>query len=125
MNYYILKGRKTVKAKSLQEACNWYENFDQRQIASTVIHDIRVSTVFLMMDHRLFGDGPPVLFETMVFSQEDAGVDIGDWTQRYCTYEAAVTGHNQVVEEVRAMIANSIKIAQTIGTSPTIPEPKP
>jgi hypothetical protein len=55
---------------------------------------IRVSTVFLGLDHS-FGNGPPVLWETMVF-----GAD-GDeqHCERYTSFEAAVTGHERNVEK--------------------------
>jgi hypothetical protein len=38
-------------------------------VKQDVIEDgnIGISTVFLGLDHRHFGDGPPLLFETMVF----------------------------------------------------------
>jgi len=56
----------------------------------------RVSTVFLGLDHRWGDEGPPILFETMVFSGE--GFDEQDM-DRYCTYQEAVDGHWAMVEK--------------------------
>jgi hypothetical protein len=46
-----------------------------------------VSTVFLGIDHN-FGNGPPLLFETMVFGGEYDG-----YCKRYSTWEEAEGGH--------------------------------
>ena len=56
-----------------------------------------VSTVFLGIDHN-FGEGKPLLFETMVF-----GGKLDEETERYSTWEEAVEGHNHMVEKVNAM----------------------
>ena len=56
-----------------------------------------VSTVWLGHDHG-FGQGPPVIFETMVF-----GVDGWEGYQdRYCTEAEALAGHVQVLAAVIA-----------------------
>lgn len=52
--------------------------------------ELRVSTVFIGLDHG-FGDGPPLLFETMVFGDDD------DRTRRYSTWDQAADGHIEVV----------------------------
>jgi hypothetical protein len=49
--------------------------------------DIRVSTVFLGLNHQ-YGDGPPLIFETMIFGGEH---DEGQW--RYSTEAEALVGH--------------------------------
>lgn len=56
---------------------------------------IRVSTVFLGVDHGLISDASPILFETMWFT--DYG---GQGQQRYCTWDEAVAGHAEVVAAV-------------------------
>lgn len=49
----------------------------------------RVSTVFLGIDHRCaYLDGPPVLYESMVFRD---GEDCDQ--ERYCTRAEALVGH--------------------------------
>ena len=54
--------------------------------------DIRVSTVFLGLDHG-FGAEEPVLFETMIF-----GGEYDEYCERYCTWDEAVEGHAKAVE---------------------------
>ena len=63
-------------------------------------HEIRVSTVFLVLDHS-HGDGDPVLYETMLFVD---GNSIDNATQRYCTKDEAIQGHNDVVKVVNDAI---------------------
>lgn len=55
-----------------------------------------VSTVWLGIDHSFSLDGPPVIFETMVF-----GGLLDMETHRYTTREYALIGHRAVVELVR------------------------
>jgi hypothetical protein len=68
------------------------------QVAYDVIGDRPdcISTVFLGRDHS-FGDGPPMVFETMLFTDDDRN----DFTWRYSTWDEAVAGHRAVVEAVR------------------------
>lgn len=62
---------------------------------------IEVSTVFLGLNHRHFGDGPPLLFETMVFglTMED-----GDMQWRYSTWDDAEAGHKATVRKVKRIL---------------------
>lgn len=55
-----------------------------------------ISTVWLGLDHS-FGDGPPLIFETMVFpSNGDLSEEDMD---RYSTREEALVGHQRMVEK--------------------------
>lgn len=73
-NYYILQPDHSVKAVPLMEWAQWFENassssenFQARNVAQTTLPwDIKISTVFLGMNYR-FGEGPPLIFETMIF----------------------------------------------------------
>lgn len=72
----------------------------ERHIALDEIAGIRVSTIFLGIDHgfSFFNEeAKPVLFETMVFA--------GDWSEeemrRYCTYEEAEAGHKEIVANIK------------------------
>lgn len=60
------------------------------------VGDARVSTVFLGLDHG-WGEGPPVLYETMVF-----GGPLDGECERYCTRAEAVAGHALMVARVVA-----------------------
>lgn len=63
------------------------KNFWAR-VDETVIGDVRVSTVFLGLNHR-WGPGPPLLFETMLFSEKR---DV-DWQERCSTWDEALAMH--------------------------------
>lgn len=71
---------------------------EQRHVAQTHLStDIRVSTVFLGINHGFFGDGPPIIFETMVF-----GGPLDGEQQRYTTLREAHDGHDAMVASVKA-----------------------
>lgn len=64
----------------------WFEAND-RQVAFDEIGGVRLSTVFLGLDHNFCPEGPPLLFETMTFG--------GGWEvcERYATWDEAEAGH--------------------------------
>jgi len=72
----------------------WFEN-NGRHIGCDNIGDIRISTVFLGIDHS-FDDGPPVLWETMIF-----GGKHDQYQERYRSREDAIAGHARSVFMVR------------------------
>ncbi len=53
--------------------------------------DVEVSTVWIGIDMN-FGDGPPLIFETMVF-----GGEYDQRMRRYTTREEAYAGHEEIV----------------------------
>lgn len=59
---------------------------------TSVGKDVQVSTVFLGLDHG-YGEGPPILFETLVF-----GGPLDQSGDRYCTWEEAEAGHERWVK---------------------------
>ena len=66
-----------------------------RKVASTRIGPIEVSTVFLGIDHQ-FGDGPPMLFETMTFGDDDER----QVCLRCSTRAEAIAQHTKVVQYI-------------------------
>jgi len=66
---YILGPDKIPVAEpDLYKWAQWFQcNDDARVVARDQIGESRVSTVFLGLDHNFMGDGPPILWETMVF----------------------------------------------------------
>ena len=72
-----------------------YPKDGRTRVGSDTINDVTVSTVFLAVDHQ-YGDGPPVLFETIIFGGEH---NEEQW--RYCTWEEAEKGHQVACELVR------------------------
>ena len=58
-----------------------------------------VSTVFVGRDQRYVGDGPPLLWETVVF---DVGTDPTSEidSERYASQAEACAGHDRIVAEL-------------------------
>jgi hypothetical protein len=75
-------------------------------VANDLIGEVRVSTVWLGLDHN-WGPGPPLIFETMVFG---GTMDEDQW--RYPTEAVALAGHDQVVAMVKRaeeQLANAVE----------------
>lgn len=96
MRYYILDGH---EPKAVNSYLDW-DSFENVHVSKTEIGDISVSTVFLGVDHS-FGEGSPVLFETMIFGGEHDG-----YQERYCTWDEAEAGHARAVELVNSTQKN-------------------
>lgn len=94
MTNYILKDGVPVLEPDILKWAQWFETAD-RQVVRTDVPGGFVSTVFLGLDHSLSGIGPPMLYETMVF-----GDDNGDVQERYSTEAEALVGHERVVNRV-------------------------
>lgn len=94
---YVLDADGNVREAELMEWAMWFEDADNRRVAYTKFDDgTEVSTVFLGLDHS-FGDGPPVLWETMAF-----GPRANDIQERYTSREDAQAGHDRIVAELSA-----------------------
>jgi len=93
---YILKRHEAVLCDDLLEWATAFEDGKSRIVCRTTIGDSDVSTVFLALDHQ-WGDGPPLLFETMVF-----GGPLDQEQERYATWEEAEAGHASMVERVNS-----------------------
>ena len=92
---YKLNGHIPVECNNVLEWAQWHENADRKVAKTVVSNEVTVSTVFLGLDYR-FGDGPPLLFETMVF-----GGPHDQEMERYSTWDEAEKGHALWVEKVR------------------------
>jgi thioesterase domain-containing protein len=90
-------GREAVTVPPLEWA-RWYQTAD-RTVARTKVGEAEVSTVFMGLDYQFDPDGPPLIFETMVFSSDP---QLDEWTERYSTWSDAEAGHARIVEMVRA-----------------------
>ena len=100
----ILDGHKVVPVKDLVEWASKFETMD-RHVAETFVgkvryvllggpKPVRVSTVFLGLDHG--HGGKSLWFETMVFGGK---LDLEQ--DRYETWDEAVAGHKAMVKRVR------------------------
>jgi hypothetical protein len=94
-NFYVLDvSGQPVKEPDFKKAMKWHSNPENYVIWEDVIADgIRVRTEFLMIDHRFFGEGPPLLWETMI----RGGVHGGN-CKRHESREAAEKAHARAVE---------------------------
>ena len=85
-------------------------NGTDKVLALTEIKGIRISTVFLGIDHNLLEEGEPVLFETMVFGGEFDGA---------C--DRATTWHDAMIHHLNAvtLIANRAYTTKQIELVPS------
>jgi len=93
---YILDGRNPIRCADFMTRARWFETSD-RHVAKTDFGDVRVSTVFVGLDCSL-GDGPPLLFETMIFG---GPFDQDKYQERCSTWEEADAQHAKAVEVAR------------------------
>ena len=94
MYYKLDKDHNIVKTDILDKDAF---NIANRRVAETTLPNGKwISTVFLTIDHS-FGSGPPILFESMVFAGKESSEDLTQ--RRYCTWEEAVKGHEELVKE--------------------------
>lgn len=98
--YILDENNQPLMVNDLMTWAEWMETGDRR-VAFTDIDEVEVSTVFLGLDHSFLSEGPPVLFETMIFGGEHDG-----WMERYSTWEEAEIGHNIAVAMVRGKLVH-------------------
>ena len=99
--YWRLDGHTPVPATS-KEFGMQFENPKVRRVAYDEVDGVNVSTVFLGLDHSFRLEGPPVLFETMIFGLADTGIDgYIEYQWRYSTWEEAEAGHARALAAVR------------------------
>lgn len=95
---YKLVDRRAVPCADRAEWLNWYATAD-RLVADTRLGDIRVTTVFMGLEHNPLPDGRPTLFETEINIHGKASP-----LDRYAVWEDAEAGHAQVVRMIEAEI---------------------
>lgn len=103
--WYILdKENKPV----LSTSEGWYKwisdnnGFPIRIDYTQVSDKVYVSTIFLGLNHN-FGEGPPILFETMIFGFDD-GIEY-QW--RYSSFDDAMVGHDMAVKKAMNLLGSS------------------
>jgi len=99
MPQYILEARKPVKVDDIRKWGTWFALDTNRRVAQTnVTSKIRVSTVFLGIDHG-YDEDVPILFETMIFGGEH-----DEYQERYTTWEEAEIGHAKAVKMCKELL---------------------
>ena len=104
MTTYILNEHTPVKCEELIKWATWFETANRTVKKDTAkvtldgrnVGQVRVSTVFLGIDHAFPGVSEPMLFETMVF-----GGDLDQHCDRCSTWEAAEKMHELWIEKVK------------------------
>ena len=86
--FYNMEGEQIDRAEWL----TLFEHPTARQVALTERDDVMVSTVLLTIDHNWTGNGPPIIFETMIFGGEH-----DQYQERYATKAEAEEGHDRAV----------------------------
>ncbi len=104
--YILNQHHEPVVVKDLMLWAAAFEDNDKRIVRQNTVTELGelvspfksvfVSTVFLGLDHNFMGEGPPIVFETMVF-----GGPFNHTMWRYATWDEAVKGHEQLVKMVR------------------------
>jgi len=92
--WYFLNEDKTIRPCTVEE---WEKQFRKdRHVGHEIINNKRVSTVWLGIDHGLYGK--PELFETMVFEDPNHPCEI--YCKRYATWDEAAEGHKKAIDWV-------------------------
>lgn len=99
---YILVNGEPVVCNDILVWGKWFQNSPDMRVKQEEIGQFKISTVFLGMDHN-WGDGPPLLFETMIFGGGES--DLNEWQDRCGTLDAAKAMHARAVALVNAEIA--------------------
>jgi hypothetical protein len=95
MEKYILAGTQAVPIEDTLTWGKWYETADRKVLQTYIGKKVRVSTVFLGVNHNWNTEEPPLLFETMIF-----GGEYGDYQARCSTWEQALVQHEEAVASV-------------------------
>jgi hypothetical protein len=106
--YVLDKDGQPVPAPDLLEWGEWLgTSLEQRRVAFDDLGSCQVSTVFLALDHSYVPMTDPlrykpILWETAVFNKDDRVVRM----QRYHSREDALTGHAEIVADLRKETIN-------------------
>ena len=107
--YFMDKNHNVVQCDDLFEWSRWFNKWDNRKIKydqfsfivprENRVHSFCVSTVFLGLDHapisRLGQAHTPVLFETMIFTNNNDSFD--DYQTRCTNYADSLNMHRQAL----------------------------
>jgi len=98
IEWYILDANhNVVLPDSFLEGAKWFEeHLKERIVAQEEVNGVRISTVFIGLDHSYGSSSLPVVFETMIFKGP-----LDQEQDRYHTWTEAEAGHIQMVERVK------------------------
>jgi len=106
MQYYKIVDADVVKCASQEEGQSMLEDPKQKRIAETHIHEHRVSTMFLVMDHR-FGktEKEPIVFETKIYNYKP----LESYETRCSSLEGSYRMHAQGIKKLKSKIRTEKK----------------
>jgi hypothetical protein len=129
---WILNGKVPEPCLDVLRWARWFETAE-RHVGNDYLAegDLRISTVFLGLDHNFGLGGPPILFETMVFGEPNLKVlfdralvvrdDLEMW--RYATWDQAEAGHRNIVEIYRSRIIEAREATARAMVNPGTVQP--
>lgn len=98
-NLYFQRNGKPYEGTRSEQVEQWgkdRENKNHKHIKQDVLPDGKyVSTTWLGTDHRLHGDGLPLIFETMVFDSKDRFIELD--IKFHSTEAEALAGHEAMI----------------------------
>lgn len=98
--YWILDENQNPVKASREQYVAWAKDNHPATIALNDLDwGIRVSTVFLGIDHGYYISGPPVLYETMVLGSDEI-----EWCERHITREQALESHCRALAVIDAYL---------------------
>jgi hypothetical protein len=114
LKHYILDADNRVVEVSPLGWAKWFEDNDNRVVGYTQItSETSVSTVFIGIDHGFIGDGPPLLFETIIF-----GGPLDQHMWHYSSQDDALAGHAAAVAAVTVLIKRMKRPEKSMKQSP-------
>lgn len=104
LHYILAEDRKTPVVVPMLVWARWFSQRDRILAQHVVGEHITVSTVFLGIDHRFSGEGPPILWESMAFDKRihpELGWGESISMYRYSSHEEAMAGHMAMLKHYR------------------------
>ena len=102
MHYILNEAGEPVPEPDLMTWAKAFETMERKVKQEYVGPELWVSTVFLGLDHNYTEEGPPILWETMVFRKDYDDVEMDRCSG---SREQALAMHEAMVECVRAIEA--------------------
>jgi len=89
---------------------DFIDAWKDRRVAQTEVGPMHISTVFLVLDHSWSSDPDalPILFETMIFGDNE-----DEYQEQYSTWDEAEKGHARAVEYARELLAKAERLLPT------------
>ena len=95
-NYYNRSGEPIT----LEEWGRMILQKKHKNVQQTNVGPYLVSTVWLGNDHNWDNEGPPIIFETMIFDRTTDDESFNDiYMDRYATEEDALLGHGRAINK--------------------------